>query len=148
MEKLKNSVWMEVTAGGCLLSDVILFAILDGSYYKKISKMYTMNLWFNIETCNKYWASLSLCQSSIWTWCWLKMNTMAPPFNIEACNKHQKKHQIWVNLQHVVSHLGSHFGWQPLPKISQMNTMAPIFKIESCNIYRTPLHESPIINRA
>ena len=49
-----------------------------------------------------------------------------------------KHYQVWVNLQleHVVSHLGSHLWWQPLPKILQMNTMAPQINMEACNIIK------------
>ena len=54
---------------------------------------------------------------------------------IETCDKHQS-----LNLQriHVVDHLGSHLGWQPLTKISKLTTMAPPFNIEACNKHQTP----------
>ena len=49
--------------------------------------------------------------------------------------KTPKHHQVCVNFQlnQVTSHIGSHHGWQALPKISKITAMALPFNIEACN---------------
>ena len=69
----------------------------------EITTTTTIDLWFKIDTCNKYQAPLSLGESSASTSCWpswqpsqmatithnLKITTMVPQFSIDACNKYQ-----------------------------------------------------------
>ena len=95
----------------------------------KISKMTTMAVPFNIETCNEHQtpplkhvvrhlgSHQPLTKIS-------KMTAIVPPFNLEACNKHQTPQCLGQSSKHVISLLGSHLRWKPLPKISKLTTMA------------------------
>ena len=63
-KKIKNSLWMQEIVDGYLLSDIMLLAILDGSYYKKSQQ------WLPWTYCSKY--RLAECRNiDFWLPRWL-----------------------------------------------------------------------------